>query len=136
LKLDKWWQYWIDVQAKFGIVPRKENARPGSAFYIRSVQTSNVKKLVNYLTKYLTKEESKFECQVWNCLKKISRLYTCFYSGINFINHLRNLEETNQLGGKLKTYQKEYCNLCIVPLNRITVNLYSKIDEKNREIWN
>jgi len=45
------------------------------------------------------------------------------------------LEETDQLGGKLKTYQQEFCNICIVPLNRITINLYNKIDEKNKEVW-
>lgn len=134
-KLDKWWPYWLDLQAKFGIVPREENFRPGSAFNVRKVETSNIKQLSNYLTKYVTKNESLFACQVWNCSKKISRLYTSFYSGINFINQLERLDEADQLGGKLKTYKNDYCNICIIPLNRITTNFYNKIDEKNKTVW-
>lgn len=134
-KLEKWWQYWIDVQAKFGIVPRDENFRPGSAFNVRKVETSNIKQLGNYLTKYITKNKSQFTCQVWNCSKKISRLYTSFNSGNSFIENVEKLEKANQLGGKLTYYKKEYCNVCVIPLNRITTNLYNKIDEKNREVW-
>ena len=133
--LDKWWPYWLDLQAKFGIKPRDENFRPGSAFNVRKVETSNIKQLSNYLTKYVTKNSSMFACQVWNCSKKISRLYTSFYSGMNFINQLERLDKADQLGGKLKTYKNDYCNICIIPLNRITTNFYNKIDEKNKTVW-
>ncbi len=135
-KIDKWWPYWLDIQAKFGITPREENFKPTSAFNVRKINTDNIKQVGSYLTKYVTKNESKFNCQVWNCSKKISRLYTSFYSGINFIRHLENLEATDQLGGKVKVYVKEYCNICIVPLNRITIQLYHRIDEKNKAVWN
>lgn len=134
-KIDKWWPYWLDLQAKFGILPRDETYRPGSALNVRKVETSNIKQLSNYLTKYVTKNESKFTCQVWNCSKGISRLYTSFYSGIGFINDLERMDAADQLGGKLQVYKKEYCNICIIPLNRITTNFYNKIDEKNKTVW-
>lgn len=134
-KIDKWWPYWLDLQAKFGILPRDESYRPGSALNVRKVETSNIKQLSNYLTKYVTKNESRFACQVWNCSKGISRLYTSFYSGVGFINDLERLDKADQLGGKLKVYKKEYCNICIIPLNRITTNFYNKIDEKNKTVW-
>lgn len=134
-KIEKWWPYWLDLQAKFGILPRDESYRPGSALNVRKVETSNIKQLSNYLTKYVTKNESQFACQVWNCSKGISRLYTSFYSGIGFINDLERLDKADQLGGKLTVYKKEYCNICIIPLNRITTNFYNKIDEKNKAVW-
>jgi hypothetical protein len=135
-KIDKWWPYWLNLQAKFGIVPRDESFKPSSAFNVKKINTENIKQVGNYLTKYVTKNESKFECQVWNCSKKISRLYTCFYSGINFIRHLEKLEESGQLGGEMKVYTKDFCNVCIIPLNRLTINLYNRIDEKNKTTWN
>lgn len=134
--LEKWWPYWLEVQKKFGIVTRDESFNPRSALNVKYVKSGNEKQLINYFTKYVTKDKSKFDCQVWNCSKKISRLYTCFYSGISFINDLERMEAAGQLGGgKLKIIPKEYCNLCIVPLNRITTRLYDKIDDKNRETW-
>jgi hypothetical protein len=135
-KIDKWWPYWLSIQAKFGIVPRDENFKPSSALNVKKINTDNIKQIGSYLTKYVTKNQSEFACQVWNCSKKVSRLYTSFYSGINFIRHLEKLEETGQLGGELKIYAKDFCNVCIIPLNRITINLYKKIDDKNKETWN
>ncbi|HWB26993.1 MAG TPA: hypothetical protein VG738_16030 [Chitinophagaceae bacterium] len=134
-KIDKWWPYWLDTQKKFGIVPRDENFKPGSAFNVRKIETANIKKLTTYLTKYVTKNTSEFDCQVWNCSKKISRLYTCFYTGISFINGIERLNETKQLGGELKIIPKEFCNVCVFPLNRITTNFYNKIDDENRIVW-
>ena len=31
------------------------------------------------MTKYITKNDAKFKCQVWNCPKRYSELYTDFY---------------------------------------------------------
>ena len=44
-----------------------------------------MKKLQTYVTKYITKNKAQFDCQVWNCSKKVSQLYTDFYSGFRFI---------------------------------------------------
>jgi len=48
---------------------------------------------------------------------------------------LERLEQANQLGGKLIRKEEEYREVCIIPLNRLTANLYNKIDDKNREVW-
>ncbi|SDX05821.1 hypothetical protein SAMN05444410_108166 [Hydrobacter penzbergensis] len=134
-KLEKWWPYWLDVQARFGILPREAGSKPSSAFDVRHVSSNNIKGIVNYLTKYVTKNQGQFDCQVWNCSKKISRLYTEFYSGLSFLRHLEALEKSGQLGGELKIYPQEFCNIHIVPLNRRTMNLYNRIDEKNKAVW-
>lgn len=133
--LEKWWPYWIDVQSKFGIKPREEHFRPGSAFNIKKADTTDVRKLGIYLTKYITKNEGKFNCQVWNCSKKISRLYTCHYTGISFINQLERLSDQNMLGGELKKYRTDYCDVCIYPYNKITSRFFTKLDVKNKEVW-
>jgi hypothetical protein len=66
------------LQAKNKIIPRDENYNPSSAFDVKHINSNNIKGVVNYLTKYITKNKGQFECQVWNCSKKISRLYTDF----------------------------------------------------------
>ncbi|WP_462252716.1 rolling circle replication-associated protein [Ferruginibacter sp.] len=135
-KIDKWWPYWIQLQAKFGIVPRDASFKPTSAFNVKHVSSNNVKGIINYLTSYVTKNESEFGCQVWNCSKKISRLYTGHYSGLEFIHQFERLEAAGQLGGTIKTYKQDYANVNVIPLNRVTINFYSKVDNKNKQFWN
>lgn len=134
--IKKWWPYWISLQAKFGIVPRDSNFKPTSAFDVKHVSSNNIKGVVNYLTKYVTKNSSQFACQVWNCSKKISRLYTDSYSGMEFIHEFERLEAAGQLGGTIKKFKMEYCNVNIIPLNRTTINFYGKIDNANKRLWN
>lgn len=132
----KWWKYWIDLQAKFNILPRDENFKASSAFDVRHIISKNIKGVVNYLTLYVTKNVSQFDCQVWNCSKKISHLYTDFYTGLEFVNQFEKLEAAGQLGGEIKRYKNEWCNLNIIPLNRTTTKFYNRLDIKNKEIWN
>lgn len=134
--IKRWWQYWLDLQAKHGIVPREENYKPGSAFDVSVVNANNIKAIANYFTKYVTKNVSQFGCQLWNCSKKISHLHTDFYSGMSFIRNLERLQQKGQLGGEIKVYAQDFCNIHIIPLNRITLNFYTPIDEKNKEMWN
>jgi hypothetical protein len=132
----KWWNYWLDIQAKHGISPREENFRPGSAFNVRLIKSDNTKSIGSYLTKYVTKNADKFGCQVWNCSKKISRLYTCFYSGIQIIRKFERLQEQGLLDGEIKVVPLEYCNLNIIPINKLVMKFYEPIQKKNSEIWN
>lgn len=134
-KIKRWWNYWLELQAKHGIVPRDENYKPSSAFDVKQVKANNIKVIVNYLTKYVTKNASEFTCQVWNCSKKISELYTEFYSSIQFIRQLERLEACGQLGGAIKTFPQQWCNVHLIPLNRTTMQFYNKIDEKNKANW-
>lgn len=135
-KINKWWSYWLDLQARFGIIPRDQNYKASSAFDVRNITGANIKAIANYLTYYVTKNEGSFKCQVWNCSKKISRLYTEFYEDYSFIRKVEALEKKNLLGGERKVYVQEYCAVHTIPLNRITMNLYNRIDTKNREVWN
>lgn len=135
-KIDSWWKYWIDLQARHGLRPRDENYKPSSAFDVKNVTTNNIKGVSNYLTKYVSKNSSQFDCQVWNCSKKISRLYTAFYSGFEFIRELERLQKLNQLEGEIKFYPMEYCNVHLIPLNRQTIKFYHVLEEMNRQVWN
>ena len=134
-EIGKWWQYWLDLQAKSGIVPTDKNYRPSSAFDVRNINSRNIKSVGNYLTKYVTKNSSKFDCQVWNCSKKISRLYTDYYSGMSFIRTLERLEEEKLLGGNIKTFKQDYCDVKLIPLNNTTMPFYDKIRKENRINW-
>ena len=133
--IQKWWQYWLDLQAKFNVIPTDENYKPSSAFDVRQINSQNIKSVCNYLTKYVTKNVSAFDCQVWNCSKKISRLYTDFYSGVSFIRTLERLQEENLLGGEIKTFKQDYCDVKLVPLNHITMPFYDRIQQENRINW-
>ncbi len=135
-KIEKWWKYWIDLQAKHGIIPRDENFNPSSAFDVKGIHANNIKGIVSYLTKYVTKNSGQFNCQVWNCSKKISRLYTDFFTDNEFLEHFRRMEKADLLGGKIKTYVEEYYRVDLIPLNQRTMNFYSRLDEKNKAIWN
>lgn len=135
-EINRWWNYWLDVQQRQGIVPRNENYKPSSAFDVKVINSNNVKGVGNYITKYITKNSSQFQCMVWNCSRKISQLYTAFYSDMNFLWDLERLEKAGHLGGKIQTFQQEHCNVHLIPLNNITSRLYNQIDEKNKQIWN
>ncbi|SHM89296.1 hypothetical protein SAMN05878281_2444 [Salegentibacter salegens] len=34
-KIEKWWNYWIDLQLKNGIILRNKDYKPSSAFDVR-----------------------------------------------------------------------------------------------------
>jgi hypothetical protein len=135
-KIERWWKYWIDLQAKHGIVPRKSNFRPSSAFDVRVITGQNVKAIANYLTHYVTKNNGEFKCQVWNCSKKISWLKTDMYGDDRLLKRLQAIEKANLLGGERKIYKQDYCEVHVLPLNRTTLKLYNPIDVANRTIWN
>lgn len=135
-KIDRWWKYWLEIQLKFGITPRDKNYKPSSAFDVKNINSNNIRGIVKYLTKYVTKNDGQFGCQVWNCSKKISRLYTDFYTDIDFLRQLQRLERDGVLGGEIKTIRKEFCLLNFIPLNNRTTNFYNRIDEKNLSVWN
>jgi hypothetical protein len=134
-KIDRWWKYWLELQAKHGITPREENFKPSSAFDVRAITGQNVKAIANYLTFYITKNEGQFKCQIWNCSKKVSWLNTSMYEDTGFLKRVEALEKANLLGGERKMYQEEYYTVHTIPLNRNTLRLYSKIDEANKAMW-
>lgn len=134
-KIERWWKYWIELQAKNNILPRFSNFRPSSAFDVKAISGQNVKAIANYLTHYVAKNNDEFKCQIWNCSKKISWLKTNLYEDLSFLKKVERLEEANLLGGERKIYEQDYCITHTIPLNRTTLNLYRKIDDANRLIW-
>jgi hypothetical protein len=132
-KIKKWWNYWMDLQIKNGIKPRSKDFRPTSAFDVKQLSTNNVRGLISYVTKYITKNNDKFKCQVWNCSKKVSHFYTDIYTTEAFIEQFK----------KLNAISKEYIdknskspviNVKMIDLNRQTLPLYKRLDDKNRLI--
>jgi hypothetical protein len=133
--IKKWWKYWVEVQEKFGICRTEGISMASSAFDVRKVAITDSKKIGGYIAGYLSKSQDTFDCTVWNCSKRISRLYTAFYSGRSFLDQLKRLEDANELGGKLITIQKEFCNIIFIPLNKTTKRFYERIHVQNRKAW-
>jgi hypothetical protein len=50
-EIEKWWSYWLDLQAKHGIKSRCETSRPTSAFDVKHIKAENMISVVKYLTK-------------------------------------------------------------------------------------
>jgi len=125
-KITKYWEYWIKLQEKSGLKPREENFKASSAFDIRSLNAKNIKAIGQYITKYVTKNKDQFDCQVWNCSKGISMFYTDFYSGYEFIENIEKVLEY-----ELEPIPAEYCTIYPIPLNRKTLPLYQRLNEKN-----
>lgn len=135
-RLEKWWNYWIDLQKKNGIVPRHENFKPSSAFDVKQINASNIKGIGSYITKYVTKNKAKFNCQVWNCSKRVSQLYTDFYTSMEY---LENFERLDAIRGEFEvkdTMNRPIIRVKSIDLNRKTLPLYKRLDEKNLALKN
>jgi hypothetical protein len=133
-KLEKWWNYWIDLQKKNGIVPRNENFKPSSAFDVKQINASNIKGIGSYITKYVTKNKAKFNCQVWNCSKRVSQLYTDFYTTMDY---LENFEILDAIRGEFEvkdTMNRSIIKVKSIDLNRNTLPLYKRLDYKNKSV--
>ncbi|SMO77867.1 rolling circle replication-associated protein [Solitalea koreensis] len=127
--IEKTWKYWLELQAKHGVTPRDENYKPSSAFDVKSISTKNPKQVGTYLTKYITKNSEGFDCQVWNCSKKISALYTDFYSDYSFWENIYKVKKD-----EIKEIALEYCNLHIIPLDKTTIRFYDRLGRKNKTV--
>jgi hypothetical protein len=134
-EIKRWWGYWLELQRKHGITPRDENYKPSSAFDVKHIKKSEEKKVEYYLTKYVTKNASQFSCQVWNCSKKISELYTDEYTGIGRLRDLERLQASGQLGGDIKTYLKPFCSVHVIPMNKTTLRFFDRMEEANKSNW-
>jgi len=140
LMTNKYWniekarKYWRSLQEKHGIVPREETFNPTSTFDARGLVSRNVRSITAYLTKYVTKNADKFLCQPWNCSKRVSRLYTDFYTDPNYLEQIRRLEEPEKF--KIKEIQHEYCKLFYYPVTKSILRFYDRLHEKNKETWN
>lgn len=127
--INKYWNYWLTLQKDNGILPREDSFKPSSAFDIKRINKENIKAIQLYLTKYISKNKDEFNCQVWNCSKKISQLYTDFYTNADFLDNAYKLEGDNIY----ETYS-ERCTIHFIPLNQKSIKFYIKLDERNKEV--
>lgn len=133
-KVEKWWNYWIELQIKNGIKPRKKDFRPSSAFDVKQLNSSNIRSIASYVTKYVTKNDAKFKCQVWNCSKRVSELYTDFYTTTEFTDHFKRLNAVLKEFEVKDHIERPFLNVKMIDLNRKTLPLYKRLDEKNKSI--
>lgn len=131
--IKRYWNYWLELQAKHNIKPRDENYKASSAFDVKAITTNNAKGIGIYLTKYVTKNKSEFNCQPWNCSKGVSMLYTDFYTRLNFLDQLERLEKRKDI--IITRIRQEYCNLFYYPINRKTIRFYDGLHARNKELW-
>lgn len=132
-KIEKWWNYWLTLQQKNGILPRDKDFKPSSAFDVKQLNAKNIKRITSYVTKYVTKNNDKFKCQIWNCSKKVSELYTDFYTSTEFTDQFKRL---NAITKEILDTNREspVINVKMIDLNRQTLPLYKRLDDKNQEI--
>ena len=133
--IDKWWNYWINLKIKNGIVPREKDYKPSSAFDVKQINTNNIKAIASYLTKYVTKNNEEFKCQVWNCSKKVSELYTDFYTNEGFVDQFEKLNAIEKSYELRDDNNKKFLDIKLINLNKHTLALYKRLDEKNREVF-
>lgn len=135
-KIEKWWNYWLDLQRKNGIVPREEDYKPSSAFDVRQLNSNNIRSIASYVTKYVTKNNDKFKCQVWNCSRQVSELYTDFYTDSSFVDEFKKLDAVLKEFEVKDHSNRMIINVKMINLNRQTLPLYKRLDEKNKAIPN
>lgn len=132
-KIEKWWDYWLTLQQKNGIIPRNKDFKPSSAFDVKQLNTNNIKRISTYVTKYVTKNDAKFKCQVWNCSRKVSELYTDFYTNTEFTDQFVKLNAVTKEFID-KDFKSPVINVKMIELNRQTIPLYKRLDDKNKII--
>jgi len=135
-KIEKWWNYWLDLQQKNGITPREKDYKPSSAFDVRQINSNNIRVLASYVTKYVTKNNDKFTCQVWNCSRQVSELYTDFYTHTDFVDEFKKLDAILKEFEVKDHINRPILNVKMINLNRQTLKLYKRLDEKNKAITN
>lgn len=132
-KIEKWWNYWIKLQQKNGITPREKNFKPSSAFDVKQLNSNNIRSIASYVTKYVTKNNAKFKCQVWNCSKRVSELYTDFYTTKEFTDQFKRMNAV--LKEMTNTDRKSpVINVKMIDLNRNTLPMYKKLDDRNKQL--
>lgn len=131
-KIEKWWNYWIDLQLKNGITPRNKNYKPSSAFDVKQLNSSNIRSIASYVTKYVTKNNAKFKCQVWNCSKRVSELYTDFYTTEEYLENFKRLNAIFKEFEVKDHIDQPFLQIKMIDLNRKTLPLYKRLDDKNK----
>lgn len=135
-KIDKWWNYWLTLQQKNGVVPREKDFKPTSAFDVKQLNSNNIKSISSYVTKYISKNDGKFKSQVWNCSRKVSELYTDFYTDEEYTEQFKKLNAVVKTFEVLDDRKNRVLDVKMINLNRQTLPLYKRLDDKNINVIN
>jgi hypothetical protein len=105
-------------------------------FDVKKVSTING--LSWYLTKYVTKNESRFRCSAWHCSRSVSRLFTHALTGSNIISDIKSKKNVavNKKTGQVYEYVEyinEYCAIRSIVnkkyFEKKHLNVLNKINE-------
>jgi hypothetical protein len=55
---------------------------------------------------------------------------------ISPIENFKKLESAGLLDGKIQVYKQGFCNVNIIPINKLVMKLYDPIAQINKENWN
>jgi len=103
---------------------------------VKKIATKKIAgKITSYLTKYITKNDAKFKCQVWNCSRKVSELYTDFYTNTDFTYQFIKLNAVTKEFID-KDFKSPVINIIMIDLTRQTLPLYKRLDNINNNVIN
>jgi len=69
---------------------------------------------------------------LWNCSKRISGLYTDFYTSTEYTEQFERLGSVNKEFDIKDELGKHAVNIKMINLDRKTLFLYRRLDEKNK----
>ena len=92
-----------------------------------------MKSIVPFRTQYVTRNNN--ESPVWNCPKKVSELYTDFYTNEGFVAQFEPLNAIEKNYELRDDNGRKFLDVKLINLNRHTLPLYKRLDEKNKEIF-
>lgn len=72
--------------------------------------------------------------QAWNCSRKVSELYTDFYTTQEFTRQFEKLDAVKKTFELKDPEGKVYLDVKMIDLNRHTLALYRRLDDKNKGI--
>ena len=89
------------------------------------MNSSNIRSIASYVTKYVTKKNAKIKCQVWHCSKRISELYPDFYTTTEFTDNFIRLNAV------IKEFEvKDHIDQPFLKIKMIDLNKKDKISER------
>jgi len=100
---------------------------------VKQLNTNDIRRITSYVTKYVTKNNDKFKCQVWNCSRKVSELYTDFYTTTEYTDQFKRLNAISKEYVD-KDPKNPVINVKMIELNRQTMPLYKRLDDKNKSL--
>lgn len=93
---------------------------------MKQLNSNNIRSIASYVTKYVTKNNAKFKCQVWNCSKRVSELYTDFYTTEEYLENFKRLNAILKEFEVKDHIDQPFLQIKIIDLNRKTLPLYKE----------